>query len=103
MSREQENRGFTCEYCGKQVEPLSNGSYRNHCPFCLYSKHVDIIPGDRAQACDGLMEPIRIRHHSNKGYQIIHKCLRCGEIKVNRVAQDTIQPDDFDVLVKLNS
>ncbi|WDF05905.1 RNHCP domain-containing protein [Shouchella hunanensis] len=35
----------------------ANGSYRNHCPFCLYSKHQDIIPGDRASTCGGLMEP----------------------------------------------
>ena len=38
---------FNCEHCGKEVLPLSDGSYRNHCPYCLYSKHVDIVLGDR--------------------------------------------------------
>ena len=32
-------------------------NYTNHCPRCLYSKHVDINPGDRAEQCDGMMEP----------------------------------------------
>ena len=39
MSRATENTQFTCEHCGMVVEPLENGSYRNHCPSCLYSKH----------------------------------------------------------------
>jgi hypothetical protein len=48
ISRTAQNQGFTCENCGASVAPLSNGSYRNHCPACLLSKHVDILPGDRA-------------------------------------------------------
>ena len=58
MSRRKENSQFLCEQCGRHVLPLSNGSYRNHCPFCLFSKHVDILPGDRASDCGGLMEPV---------------------------------------------
>ena len=38
--------GFVCSHCGKKVEPLGYTS-RNHCPFCLWSRHVDIFPGDR--------------------------------------------------------
>ena len=50
--------GFVCAHCGKTVEPLGFTS-RNHCPFCLWSLHVDINPGDRANECRGQMEPIR--------------------------------------------
>ncbi|WP_265181671.1 RNHCP domain-containing protein [Geomicrobium sp. JCM 19055] len=52
------------------VEPLENGSYRNHCPSCLYSKHVDVIPGDRASTCHSLMEPIDLKSHSKKRLSI---------------------------------
>jgi len=101
MSRTRENTGFTCDHCGKHVLPLTNGSYRNHCPFCLYSKHVDRLPGDRAQSCDGLMAPVGIHYNSQKGYQIVHRCLRCGEESMCKTARDTVQPDDMDVILRL--
>jgi len=39
---------------------LKNFGYtaRDHCPYCLYSKHLDIFPGDRKNECKGLMKPI---------------------------------------------
>ena len=101
MSRSEENTGFTCQNCGQQVLPLSDGSYRNHCPFCLFSKHIDVSPGDRGNKCGGLMEPKRLTYRSGKGFQILHKCLKCGEEKVNRVAGGQVQPDDIDELTRL--
>ena len=101
MSRKTENTGFTCENCGREVEPLSNGSYRNHCPFCLYSRHVDVRPGDRQSACGGLMKPVGLGHKGGKGLQIAHVCLRCGHESVNAVAENTTQPDDIYTLVAL--
>ena len=101
MSRKSENTGFTCEHCGREVVALTNGSYRNHCPFCLYSKHVDVLPGDRMSECGGLMRPVGLRHKSGKGFQVIHACLRCGCESVNKVAEDTIQPDDIEALARM--
>ena len=101
MGRKTENLGFQCEKCGLEVLPVTNGSYRNHCPRCLYSKHVDVLPGDRASDCGGLMEPIGVHYHSKKGYQIIHRCLRCGVEQLNRAALDTVQPDNLDIIIKL--
>ena len=101
MSRKSENVGFICEHCGRAVLPVDNGGYRNHCPFCLYSKHVDIAPGDRRSACQGLMLPIGMRYKPGKGYQIVHRCLVCGHRFVNKVAQGTVQPDSVDVLLTL--
>lgn len=95
MSQKRENLGFDCENCGERVEPVSNGSYRNHCPRCLYSKHVDLRPGDRRSDCRGLMKPVDLVHRSGKGYQLVHQCLTCGERKANKVAVDTVQPDDL--------
>ena len=57
MSRKTENTAFVCQHCGRQVLPLTNGSFRDHCPFCLFSLHVDEQVGDRMSDCRGLMEP----------------------------------------------
>jgi hypothetical protein len=76
---------FTCEHCGEFV--IGNG-FTNHCPLCLWSKHVDITPGDRAAACGGLMEPVKVEGGS-PDYVLVHRCTRCGIERRNRV-----QPDD---------
>ncbi len=92
------DNGFICEHCGKEVPPLGYSS-RNHCPFCLYSKHVDINPGDRACECGGLMYPSEVRVDSRKGYIITHKCTLCGGTRNNKYQQD----DDIDLLIKLTN
>ena len=87
---------FVCEHCGKQVPPLGYTS-RNHCPYCLYSKHVDILPGDRANECKGLQQPISIEHNAKKGYVITYKCTKCGAITHNKSAED----DDFNQMLAI--
>lgn len=103
MSRIRENQGFVCINCSKKVLPIAKGSYRNHCPFCLFSLHVDELPGDRASRCRGLMEPIRIIYNSKKGYQLVHKCIKCGIEKANIISDDISQPDDFNLILKIMS
>jgi DNA-directed RNA polymerase subunit RPC12/RpoP len=102
VARSAENTGFVCAQCGESVLPLTNGSYRNHCPSCLHSLHVDDAPGDRASDCGGVMEPIGLRR-GKKHVQVVHRCLRCGAVRPNRVAERTLQPDRFDALVLLSS
>ncbi len=94
------NDPFVCEQCGKQVEPIAfGGSYRNHCPFCLFSKHVDgEIPGDRGNSCQGLMEPIGVTTRRTGEYVLVHRCLKCGFERLNRVAGD----DDTELLTKIS-
>lgn len=87
---------FICENCGKKVEPLKYTA-RDHCPYCLYSKHVDINPGDRKNTCSGFLEPISVEKHK-KGFKIIYKCQKCKEIKKNISAID----DDMDLIIKLS-
>lgn len=87
---------FICENCGKLVKKL-NYSARDHCNYCLYSKHVDINPGDRNNTCLGLLKPIGIEKFKDT-YKIIYKCTRCCEIHKNIVASD----DDFDLIIKLS-
>jgi len=93
LPRHLENTGFRCGHCGAPVTPVTNGSYRNHCPECLHSRHVDIRPGDRANPCRALMTPVALDYCAKKGFQIVHRCLRCGARNRNRAATDTAQPD----------
>ena len=90
------DESFICENCGYPVNKLDY-SARDHCPNCLYSKHVDIMPGDRQNTCLGLMEPISIEKYKNT-YKIIYKCLKCGQIHKNVMATD----DNYDIIVKLS-
>ena len=86
---------FECGHCKESVKPLEDGSYRNHCPKCLWSKHVDDKgPGDRASTCKSMMKPDRIDHHKKKGWMIVHLCEACGKEIPNMAACD----DDLTVL-----
>lgn len=79
------------------------GGCRNHCPHCLYSKHIDINPGDRASECGGMLEPIGVDYSAKKGWVIVSRCQRCGELKRNKAALDDPQlPDDYDTLIALS-
>lgn len=93
LPRHLENTGFRCILCGASVAPVTNGSYRNHCPECLHSRHVDIRRGDRANPCRSLMVPVGVDHSGKKGHLIVHRCLGCGAMARNRAAADTVQPD----------
>lgn len=88
---------FICENCHKKVEKL-NYTARDHCPYCLYSKHVDIFPGDRKNNCKGLLKPIDIEKYKNT-YKLIYKCSKCNKIHKNIVAID----DDFNKIIELSS
>ncbi|MDR2268903.1 MAG: RNHCP domain-containing protein [Rickettsiales bacterium] len=84
---------FVCENCGAEV---SGNGYTNHCPRCLYSKDVDVNPGDRASKCGGLMAPIGIEI-KNGDYIIVHKCAECGKIRKNKSAPE----DSFDMILEI--
>lgn len=94
---------FICKNCGLEVKPLGYSS-RNHCPRCLCSLHVDVNPGDRANSCGGIMRPVKVELDAKKGYVIVHRCEKCGEIKRNRAAHEAkIQPDDLGLLIELTA
>lgn len=86
---------FICEYCGKTVNRLKYTA-RDHCPFCLYSKHVDILPGDRANQCCGLLVPTDIEKFKNT-YKIVYKCNKCNNFHKNIIAND----DDFEQILNI--
>ena len=87
---------FICENCQNKVNKL-NYTARDHCPICLFSKHLDINPGDRLNTCQGLMKPIGIEKYKDT-YKIIYKCLKCGEIHKNKIANN----DNMDLIIELS-
>ena len=101
--RHPTEEGFTCRTCRAYVytQPMISGvRNRNHCPYCLWSRHVDLYQaGDRLSACKASMEPIglTVKQGRNKyadcGYgelMLIHRCSNCDRISINRIAADDL-------------
>lgn len=86
---------FVCQVCGYKV---SGDGYTNHCSECLWSKHVDIEPGDRKSDCGGLMEPVSIEKKGRE-YIILHKCKKCGLEKRNKAQKN----DNFHMIIQVSS
>ncbi len=101
LKLEEKKGGFRCCKCGQWV-PFSEfmgTEHRNHCPFCLWSKHVDLKKsGDRKSKCQAPMKPIGLtfKHEGVDKYgrpqqgelMLIHECVNCGKISINRIAAD---------------
>ena len=85
---------FICDNCGVAVK--GNG-FTNHCPVCLWSKHVDVDPGDRKESCQGMKEPVGVES-SRVGESIVYRCITCKTIRRNKVSKD----DNFDAILALS-
>lgn len=86
---------FTCANCGANV---SGNGYTNHCPKCLYSRHVDNNPGDRASDCGGMMRPIAVAPDKD-GYIITHKCEKCGKT----INQHSAPNDNIETIISISA
>ncbi len=90
-----EQKSYRCKYCRNQV---MGGRYNNHCPHCLWSKHVDQdIPGDRLSDCSGLMAPTGVLQKNGK-WRIIHECTKCHKL----FTVNSAPADNFDLVIKLS-
>ena len=85
---------FNCAHCGAVV--YGNG-YTNHCPECLWSKHVDNNPGDRAATCGGMMRPTTIESGGDR-FIITHVCETCGKVKRQRTSDN----DNMDAIIEIS-
>lgn len=101
---------FKCIHCHAYVTTnsiVSGVRNRNHCPYCLWSKHLDLYrPGDRLSACRSGMQPVGLTlKRSWKKYDpgwegevmVIHHCIECGRFSINRIAAD----DDPDRILEI--
>lgn len=84
---------FVCEHCGVAV--AGNG-YTNHCPNCLWSKHVDVNPGDRASTCCELMEPTAVEQKQGE-YRVLQACTGCDHVRWNKI----LEQDSFETLLTI--
>ncbi len=85
---------FICDQC--QTSVVGDG-FTNHCPKCLWSKHVDIFPGDRLEPCKGAMKPIGVLKQKGKDV-ILHECIKCGY----RIKNGVSEKDDFSEVIKVS-
>jgi RNHCP domain-containing protein len=99
LSRDQRTRArrrthadaFRCRNCGLDVPMDAPGTaHRNHCPNCLWSRHVDDAPGDRAAAadCGSSMEPVAVCVRPGGEWALVHRCVGCRSVHLNRIAGD---------------
>lgn len=92
---QRKKEDFICTHCGTKI--VGDG-YTNHCSKCLWSRHVDINPGDRAANCQGMMKPMSVEVEGDK-YYILHQCEVCGYKKRNQTKPE----DNFEVILSLCS
>ena len=110
MSSQIKNDDFRCRHCRQIVSAnpiLSGVQNRNHCPYCLWSRHLDLSrAGDRMSACKALMRPIGLTlKRAPKRYgaayagelMLILECIECGKVSLNRVAADDFSESLFEV------
>ena len=97
---QQSQSSFRCINCKSMIDTFALGTdHRNHCPNCLWSKHVDIKSGDRNASCQGKMEPISVWVKNDTEWALVHRCRACATLKSNRIAGD----DNEYVLMSLAS
>ena len=88
-ARRRDPRTFRCGNCSLDVPVDAQGTaHRNHCPSCLWSSHLDDVPGDRAAQCGAAMEPVAIGSRRSGEWMLVHHCRGCGTLRGNRVAGD---------------
>jgi hypothetical protein len=99
---------FTCGYCRSFVTSmhmLSGVNNRNHCPYCLWSRHLDLYSaGDRLSACKAGMKPVGLTMKKGRNkyassprgeLMLVHECVDCESVSINRIAGD----DDSETLI----
>lgn len=84
---------FVCAKCNLLVK---GSGYTNHCPNCLWSRHVDNNPGDRASECCGMMRP-SLESVKGDAYTLKHTCTKCGHSKVNKASKN----DNINAIIEL--
>ena len=100
---------FECAHCGYIVSSahwLSGVNNRNHCPYCLWSRHLDLyVAGDRLSACKAPMRPVALTCKRNRNkyasghgeLMLVHQCVDCDNVSINRIAAD----DDTETLLEV--
>ena len=75
---------------------MVGSGFTDHCPKCLWSRHLDVNPGDREAICKGMMEPISVEKRGD-GYVVHYRCQKCNYLYQVKAAEN----DDFERIIKL--
>ncbi len=102
LLRQARRPSFNCIQCKNEVPTdATSTKHRNHCPICLWSRHVDVAIGDRRSHCQSAMEPIGLTIKRDGGeLMIVHRCVGCGTIGKNRIAGDDNHASITNLLIK---
>jgi hypothetical protein len=97
----RQEQAFRCLHCHNLVitdSAICGVQNRNHCPYCLRSRHLDLYQaGDRLSACKQAMAPVgltlkrtrkKYRQANGGELMLIHRCDDCGKLSINRIAAD---------------
>ncbi|MBN2388248.1 MAG: RNHCP domain-containing protein [Anaerolineales bacterium] len=100
-TRVRRDGDFQCIHCHNLVPSAAAWAgvqHRNHCPYCLWSRHVDLYwAGDRLSACKAGMWPVgltakqRVDRYGRSipgELMLIHACVECNGVAINRIAAD---------------
>ena len=91
---QRKKEDFVCGKCGAAAR---GDGYTDHCPKCLWSKHVDVNPGDRAADCQGMMKPEGVEFKKG-GYDIFYHCAKCGYQHRVKACEE----DNFEEILKIS-
>ena len=104
------NADFKCAHCLNYVSAaklFSGVNNRNHCPYCLWSRHMDLFEaGDRLSVCKEPMRPVGLTHKRSRNkyatqsigeLMLVHQCVGCEAISINRIAADDVSDVIFGV------
>ena len=94
------NEAFSCAACGHSVPPAT-GTARNHCPECLASVHLDVMPGDRAANCGGVMDAIGYDVGAGGKITLVFRCRSCAAVGRNKAIQKDPEPDSLVRILEL--
>ncbi len=109
MTPRQINTDFRCLHCRNYVttmQAICRVNNRNHCPYCLWSRHLDLYnAGDRLSACKAPMRPLGLAMKPGRNkyapgggeLMLVHLCMECGRLSLNRIAAD----DDPQALLEI--
>jgi Zn finger protein HypA/HybF involved in hydrogenase expression len=91
---QRKKEDFSCKKCGFFVR---GDGFTDHCPRCLWSRHVDINPGDRNENCRGMMEPTGAKKEGEE-YIIYYRCVECGFVQRVKKGKN----DNFEEIIKIS-
>lgn len=83
------DHSFICPWCGFTPESMEHSAHaRTHCPSCLDGVHAVDPHAPDDSACLGKTIVIAIAPSRSGGWNLIHRCTACDELRAHPVRED---------------